>query len=205
MALTRETPRIKGGPTGATNTASALPQRNPSRERAHVMAESQATSPHPSFQPRDGKAEIAVLHLLWMIRRKTFVKPSGCWTWGGPRNDSGYGILEVAGRHHRVHRVVYEYCVAPLSDQSLVLHHCDNPPCCNPAHLYAGDHHDNMIDCLVRERQPTVILSADMVRQIREMATGPARRSRRAIAGRLGVTVHVIDDVLSGRTWGHVK
>ncbi|WP_407069879.1 HNH endonuclease family protein, partial [Loigolactobacillus coryniformis] len=26
------------------------------------------------------------------------------------------------------------------------LHHCDNPPCCNPEHLFAGSNLDNIYD-----------------------------------------------------------
>jgi hypothetical protein len=159
-----------------------------------------------SLQPREGRTDIASTYLLWMISGKTFVKPSGCWYWGGPRSEDGYGVIEVQGKLHRVHRIVYEYCVADLPADAYVLHGCDNPPCCNPIHLRAGTPLDNNIDCVSRGRHATAILNEELVRQIRDFAKpGPGRLSQPRLAERFGVSLAVIQDVIYRRSWGHVE
>lgn len=63
--------------------------------------------------------------------------PTECWIWTGGRNAAGYGRFKVNGKKVFTHRYVYELLVAPLPSEFPHLDHfgCDNPPCCNPAHL----------------------------------------------------------------------
>lgn len=83
-----------------------------------------------------------------------------CWLWTGARDVSGYGVFRIEGRYYKAHRVVYslEHESIELRGpkdryaKALVLHHCDNPPCCNPKHLYLGDLWDNARDKVKRNR-----------------------------------------------------
>lgn len=77
--------------------------------------------------------------------------PDSCWTWTGYRNPSGYGLTHapIGGRKKTViaHRAVYQLTTGrTLTSDVHLLHQCDNPPCCNPAHLREGDHLQNMAD-----------------------------------------------------------
>lgn len=74
-------------------------------------------------------------------------KSDGCWLWKLGVDNDGYGKFQVSlprtdGKqqqaHVRAHRLAHLLVNGPISDGLLVLHSCDNPPCCRPEHLSAG-------------------------------------------------------------------
>ena len=71
---------------------------------------------------------------------------NGCIHWSGKTNVHGYGVIESIIKKLRSNRVAYELCVGPIPAGLHVLHHCDNPLCINPTHLFTGTHQDNMRD-----------------------------------------------------------
>ncbi len=79
------------------------------------------------------------------------VTDSGCWEFDGGRTEAGYGTVGT-GRRYYVHRVVYEHHHGAIPDGMVVRHACDNPPCCNPAHLSIGTQQDNAQDASRRGR-----------------------------------------------------
>jgi hypothetical protein len=74
--------------------------------------------------------------------------PHGCWPWAGHRDERGYGIF----RKTRTHRIALRLSEPPASEMLWSLHHCDNPCCCNPLHLYWGTPADNSRDRMARGR-----------------------------------------------------
>lgn len=75
-----------------------------------------------------------------------------CWPWLGPRTEKGYGRWDGTGE--RAHRVAWEVTRGrPLPDGLRALHTCDNPPCCNPAHVWAGTDAENVRDCVRKGRR----------------------------------------------------
>jgi hypothetical protein len=76
-----------------------------------------------------------------------------CWEYTGCRHRQGYGSITVGGLGHGTHRIAYTVANGPIPDGLFVCHHCDNPPCCNPAHLFLGTNLDNMRDLYAKGRQ----------------------------------------------------
>ncbi len=64
-----------------------------------------------------------------------------CWEWQAYRNPGGYGMFKLDGLMYLAHRIAF--AVTKGDTELDVLHTCDNPPCCNPVHLYAGTDEDN--------------------------------------------------------------
>ncbi|KKM02552.1 hypothetical protein LCGC14_1783330 [marine sediment metagenome] len=69
-----------------------------------------------------------------------------CWVWTGTRQSQGYGILYVEGEPVLAHRFAWAFENGPVPEGIQVLHHCDNPPCTRPSHLFLGTQKDNMQD-----------------------------------------------------------
>jgi hypothetical protein len=81
--------------------------------------------------------------------------PNGCLEFMGARYPFGHGQISVGGsarRMVRAHRVAWEMHNGPIPEGLYVCHTCDNPPCCNPEHLYVGTKADNMNDMSRRRR-----------------------------------------------------
>ncbi len=135
-----------------------------------------------------------------------------CWLWTGEQAHFGHGRFTVDGQRTKAHRYAYELLVGPIPEGLFVCHHCDNPPCTNPDHLYLGTPAQNSADMARRGRSARGEASAHAlltewdVRDIREMwANDLCTMSQREIAAGYGVSQTTVWSVLNGRSWGHVQ
>jgi hypothetical protein len=139
----------------------------------------------------------------------------GCWEWQGNRMPEwNYGRFCRGNRVMLAHRVSWEMANNRRPGALCVLHHCDNPPCVRPTHLFLGTRTDNAMDKVAKGRQargdranprrgeehPQHVLRVDDVRQIRELhARGGLTHGQ--LAERFGCSKGNVGFIVRGETW----
>lgn len=79
--------------------------------------------------------------------------PDECWPWLGAHNSWGYGQIRIGARTRPAQVVACELTSGqPFPEGMDGCHTCDNPPCCNPAHVFPGTARDNMQDAAHKGR-----------------------------------------------------
>lgn len=99
--------------------------------------------------PAHLKTEIAtkVIDSLETKFWKRVIKTDGCWLWTGAITTFGYGHIHLGmGKFRDAHRVSWGLHNGDVPEGLSVLHHCDNPPCTRPDHLFVGTQADNVED-----------------------------------------------------------
>jgi hypothetical protein len=135
--------------------------------------------------------------------------PEECWPWKAGIH-RGYGLFRAEKDRPmvRAHRYSWALANGPIPEGMNVLHRCDNPPCCNPAHLFLGTQLDNVEDCAAkgRRRPPSgenngrAKLTAELVDQIRtEYRPG----LQQALANKYGVSRATVSRVLRRAGWSN--
>lgn len=81
-------------------------------------------------------------------------EPDACWPYQGTRDRRGYGVIYFQGKNRGAHRLAFYFANGHWPEPEC-LHSCDNPPCCNPAHLSEGTHAENMQGAVARGRFAT--------------------------------------------------
>lgn len=76
-----------------------------------------------------------------------------CLLWTGARNSCGYGVCRFEGRLVLAHRLAYYFAKGKIPRGKVVMHSCDTPLCCNPAHLSVGTQSQNISDAWSRTRK----------------------------------------------------
>lgn len=116
---------------------------------ACYMRERRAAGKPPSGRRKNGQSLVNLMALpdtSWLPPILEKIDTSGdCHEWQGGKTKGGYGIVTVAERNILVHRLVHAIHGGDPTCQ-VVMHTCDNPGCCNPAHLVGGSYQDNMRD-----------------------------------------------------------
>ena len=153
---------------------------------------------------------------------KVTISQSGCWEWMASRSKAGYGHFKLYGVNHIAHRVSYEIFSGEIPEGLYVCHHCDNPPCVNPDHLFLGTHTENLHDAsrkgriatgekhgaythpesrvhLSGEKNGRAKLTKEQISQIREFRNQGL--GLKFLAKVFGVSSAQIGNIVSGRRW----
>lgn len=131
-----------------------------------------------------------------------------CWEWTAYRNKLGYGCFGHDGSSVLAHRYGFELAYGSFDPELCVLHHCDNPPCQNPAHLFLGTRVENNADRHQKgrsargERMGSSVLTEELVWEANRLYRGGM--SIPEIADRLGVKKGTLCSVRRGLSWGHL-
>ena len=134
-----------------------------------------------------------------------------CWDWTASRSTEGYGWFgfgETIKQAHRVRMILDGHDVEGM----YVNHHCDNPPCVNPKHLYVGTSLDNTRDKQRRGRTPDrsgskngrAVLKEDDVAQIKILLRD-TDLTQKELASMFGVGQAQISNIKREITWKHVE
>jgi predicted nucleic acid-binding Zn ribbon protein len=107
----------------------------------------------PTLKPQHLTPCVRVTGQLPTVFLDRLTKSGGCWEWGGARCGKGYGSLSVDGHVASAHRRAWELAYGPIPKGMQVCHTCDNPPCCNPAHLFLGTNRINQLDSMLKGRR----------------------------------------------------
>src|SRR6266850_5551698 len=80
-------------------------------------------------------------------------KTGQCWVWTGGKFRCGYGVVKRDGKLLKAHRLAWQMHFGRIPDGAFIMHHCDNPPCVRPQHLFPGTNADNVADKIAKGRQ----------------------------------------------------
>ncbi len=132
--------------------------------------------------------------------------PAECWEYSGAKARWGYGIFSMGGKLIAAHRYAWILAHGEIPEGMIVCHHCDNPPCCNPNHLFIGTHKDNSDDMMGKGRnkyRPDITkLTAPQVLEIRRLYGSGEKITH--LASSFGVSTMQVHRIVTGRAWRHL-
>jgi hypothetical protein len=138
-------------------------------------------------------------------------KTATCWIWKGGRTAQGYGIFKQDKKPILAHRFSYEIHKGKIPIGMVMCHHCDNPSCVNPEHLFYGTPKDNRQDSLRKnrqargEKQGAHKLTEEQVKKIRAIYKWHnSQLGLRSLGETFGIHLSTIQRIIKRRTWRHI-
>lgn len=135
-----------------------------------------------------------------------------CWLTDFSKDRRGYARFHIWLGYKNLkpvlaHRFAYEYFTGTKIPLGMcVLHHCDNPSCINPTHLYVGTKGDNGLDMRKRKRvegskNGYAKLTEDKVLEIRSIYP---KLSYTKLAKKYNVSISNIEHIIQRTRWDHI-
>lgn len=147
-----------------------------------------------------------------------------CWPYLKACFTFGHGAFKAEGKSWQAHRMAWTLTNGDIENGLCVLHRCDNPPCCNPSHLFLGTKSANSRDMISKgrhargdrhavsknpllvtgENNPRAVITEDHVRSMRALwATGDFTSEDLGV--KFGISKAQAYRVATGRQWTHVR
>lgn len=146
-------------------------------------------------------------HRFWDKVRKG----DGCWLWTAYRDKDGYGMFWWNGRNCMAHRISYQIASGVDPGEQCVCHHCDNPSCVNPQHLFLGTATENNEDRDKKGRQCRGVYHARQAAKLSEAQVIEIRRKASSgeytttqLAADYGVSRPAVSLLVRGVYWPHL-
>lgn len=131
-----------------------------------------------------------------------------CWLWKGATDSAGYGSFRNKTGTTIASRISYFLVYGIIPKGKNVLHHCDNPLCVNPSHLFLGTQKDNIRDCVTKKRIAigehhgrSKLTESDILKIYSLLQS---EISQIAIAKKFNVSGATIHNIKVGKNWKHL-
>lgn len=172
-------------------------------------------------QPEDRVAAFCIREYMNNDTKNLFMNKievvDGCWVWHNYRQADGYGVIHYGRKSWLAHRLMWTLENGEIPDGMEICHHCDNPPCVNPMHLFIGTHGDNVRDSFSKGRSvrygehhsQNKLMRNDVIK-IRKIFNetdfqdGGIKRFINEMAEQYNMTSSGIEKVIYRQTWRHV-
>ena len=175
---------------------------------AYVLRKKNGEGPRPPGKPANTP------EVLWSKVDKK--GENECWPWLAYKNKDGYGRVQINEWQFYAHRVIYNLAFPGVIDikapkltdeKGFLLHTCDNPSCCNPKHLWVGNHRDNMEDKVKKNRQkkfptdtsPRCKLTMQQAKEARQLRKDGV--PTRELAMRFGISLPSMKTLIRGDSY----
>ena len=120
---------------------------------------------HQLFTPKTVRTQFCSrdCYHAWYASPESFwskVDQTGeCWPWMRSKKRFGHGAAWFDGQLWQASRLAWTLAYGPIPEGFFACHHCDNPPCCRPSHLFLGTQADNIADMVAKGRYRNIMLA----------------------------------------------
>ncbi|MCK5517189.1 MAG: HNH endonuclease [Desulfobulbaceae bacterium] len=160
-----------------------------------------------------------IVHSSWKreaalktLVKKLKISDKGCWEWQGSKT-IGYGTVKIPEIYGDFKILVHRLSVVAFKGEAIkgglfVCHHCDNPKCFNPDHLFLGTQKQNLEDCSSKGRTMTGSrngnskYSSDDIEEVKALLS--KGKTGVEISKLTGMSRTHISRIRKGYTWAHV-